>query len=70
MNCIICCSPTGEPKDSYGFTMPNIGNGKPPKDRFVRVHKSCLRSQGRTRAERHAKIVDAYRRQMTGEAVF
>lgn len=57
MDCLICSLPTGAPKDSYGFTMP--GKGK-PKNRQVRVHKSCLRPLGRTRAERWAKVCECY----------
>lgn len=65
MKCLLCGLPTGQPKDSYGFTMPNVGNGLPARFRFVRVHKDCLRAQGRTRAERFAKVVAAYRERKT-----
>lgn len=55
MQCVLCGWPTGEPKDSYGFTMPNTrGKGR------VRVHKTCLRNCGRTRAERYARVVKVY----------
>lgn len=61
MLCLMCGLPTGQPRDSYGFTMPNIGAAKHPRFRQVRVHKSCLRSLGRNRRERYAKVVEAYR---------
>ena len=55
MNCIICGWPTGQPKVSYGFTMPGTKN----KGR-IRVHKTCLRNCGKNRRERYAHVVKVF----------